>query len=188
MVEFSFNPLLDNSHNFRVFLSGIAKLCQFNTLKNILYYFTTTYWIEDQIHSEFLPYEAKSILSLPLSSTGPKVDTIIWTGTKNGHYSTKSAYHLLSDEESVAAPGPPDPREHKQFWQELWSLNVPNKIRHFIRRACNESLPTNINERLPSTVCVNVAAVKMRTFYMWFGAAGGKRNMVGSGAMQNIPI
>nr|POE94827.1 hypothetical protein CFP56_12682 [Quercus suber] len=69
--------------------------------------------IEDRIHSEFLPHEAKSILSLPLSSNDPKVDTIIWTGTKNGHYSTKLAYRLLSDEES--APSPSDPREHKQF-------------------------------------------------------------------------
>lgn len=74
-----------------------------------------------------------------------KVDTIIWIGTKNGHYSTESAYRFLSDEESVATPGPSDPMEHKQFWQEIWSLNVPNKIRHFIWRACNESLPTKQN-------------------------------------------
>lgn len=102
-------------------------------------------WIENRIYSEFLPHEAKSILSLPLSSNGLKVDTVIWIGTKNGHYSTKSAYRFPSDEESVAAPGPSDPTEHKQFWQEIWSLNVPNKIHHFIWRACNESFPTKQN-------------------------------------------
>ena len=88
-------------------------------------------WIEDRVVKEFLPHEARSILSLSLSSTHAE-DSFIWTGTKNGCYSTKSAYCLLSDEVAASAPSPSNPRAHKKFRLDNWSLNVPNKIRHFI--------------------------------------------------------
>ena len=54
-----------------------------------------TSWDADRVRSEFLPFEAKEILSIPLSSRRP-VDRRIWKETKNGVYSTKSAYRLLS--------------------------------------------------------------------------------------------
>lgn len=101
-------------------------------------------WIEDRVVKEFLPHEARSILSISLSSTHAK-DSFIWTGTKNGCYSTKSAYRLLSYEAAASAPGPSNPSAHKKFWLDIWSLNVPSKIHHFIWRACNDSLPTKLN-------------------------------------------
>lgn len=33
----------------------------------------------------------------------------------------------------------------KISWKSLWNLNVPSKIKHFCRRALNDTLPTNIN-------------------------------------------
>lgn len=65
--------------------------------------------------------------------------------TRNGCYSTKSAYHLLSNEAVAKNPGPSNTTAHKKFWLDIWSLNVPNKIRHFILRASNDYLPTKMN-------------------------------------------
>nr|POE70100.1 hypothetical protein CFP56_23650 [Quercus suber] len=108
-------------------------------------------WLEDRIRDEFLPHEACSILSLPLSHHCTE-DKLIWAATKNGIYSTKSANQLLHDTAKIAASGPSNRNAHKNFWQSIWSLNVPSKIRHFIWRACNDSLPTkqNLSKRIPT--------------------------------------
>ena len=76
---------------------------------------------------EFLPHEATTILSLPLSHLGVE-DKLIWAATKNGIYSTKSAYQLLNDTTKSAATGPSNRIAHKNFWHKVWSLNVPSKI------------------------------------------------------------
>lgn len=103
-------------------------------------------WLEDRIRSEFLPYEAKVILSLPLNHGGA-ADKLIWSATKNGVYTTKSAYQLtlLMAEVGKAEAGPSNRDAHKSFCQQLWSLNAPSKIRHFIWRGRNDSLPTKQN-------------------------------------------
>ena len=33
----------------------------------------------------------------------------------------------------------------KHFWKGVWRLRVPNKIKHFIWRGCNDALPTMSN-------------------------------------------
>ena len=94
--------------------------------------------------AEFLPFEAEAVLSIPLSTRSTE-DTHFWQGTKNGTYSTKSAYRFLAEELGALKPGPSNTQAHKHFWQKLWTLDVPNKVRHFMWRACNESLPTKLN-------------------------------------------
>ena len=101
-------------------------------------------WIEDQVVDEFSPHEAFAILGIPLSSTQVK-DKLIWMATPNGCYSTKSAYHPLSTEVAKKIPGPSNMTAYKKFWLDIWQLKVPNKIRHFIWRVANESLPTKKN-------------------------------------------
>ena len=39
---------------------------------------------------------------------------------------------ILSAEEEKEESGPSNRNAHKTFWQQVWSLNVPSKIRHFI--------------------------------------------------------
>ena len=43
------------------------------------------------------------------------------------------------------APGTSDPAANNMSWSNIWTLNVPNKVKHFIWRACHESLPTKKN-------------------------------------------
>ena len=101
-------------------------------------------WLEDRVRDEFLPHEAASILSLPLSHLGAD-DKLIWAAKNNGIYSTKTTYQLLNDTTKSTATGPSNRNVQKNFWKKVWSLNVPSKIQHFIWKACIDSLPTKLN-------------------------------------------
>ena len=114
-----------------------AKVCALITKNGIS-------WDEDWVRREFLPFKAREILSIPLSSC-QLVDVRIWKETKNGRYSTKSTYRLLAKSASNNQPGPSSFSVHKVFWSTIWMLNIPNKIKHFLWRACSESLPTKKN-------------------------------------------
>ena len=64
-----------------------------------------SYWLENHVRSEFSPHEASTILSLPLNHGG-SADKLIWSATKNGIYSTKTAYQLVIAKEGKAKSGP----------------------------------------------------------------------------------
>ena len=93
--------------------------------------------------------------------------------TRNGCYSTKSAYHLLSNELVAKNPGPSNTIAHKKFWLDIWSLNEPNKIWHFIWRASNDSLQKKkwIYWRGTSwwTPSMTVVVVRQRMPFMFWG-------------------
>ena len=101
-------------------------------------------WILDRVQDKFLPHKAQAVLSIPLSLWRGK-DTLIWAETDSGKYPTKSAYKLLSTHATSLAPGTSDPATNNTSWSNIWTLNVPNKVKHFIWRACHESLPTKKN-------------------------------------------
>ena len=53
----------------------------------------TRRWKADIVCSLFLPFEAQTILNIPLSFNLPE-DTIGWIGNKRGVFSVKSAYYV----------------------------------------------------------------------------------------------
>ena len=66
-------------------------------------------------------------------------------GQKNGIYSTKSAYRMLAESMASSNPGPSNPTVNSGIWKDIWGLRAPNKIKHFLWRACCEALPTKKN-------------------------------------------
>ncbi|XP_075650169.1 putative mitochondrial protein AtMg00310 [Castanea sativa] len=57
----------------------------------------TKVWNTELIGQNFLPWEAESIQSIPISHY-PMEDLLIWPFTTDGSYSVKSAYQMLSTE------------------------------------------------------------------------------------------
>ena len=115
-------------------------------------------WKDEEIQKMFLPHEAKKILSIPISSRLPH-DSLIWSKTPSGIFSTRSAYRLLANEASANSPSSSNPHPQRDIWRGVWMLCTPNKVKHFIWRACNNSLRTLDNmfsRQIVSSVCCNI--------------------------------
>ena len=113
-------------------------------------------WKTELMERLFLHHEASVVLGIPLSIRLP-LDSISWGLTPNNSFSTKSAYKMIValDNNGVARSSTLD--SQRNFWKNLWSLRVPNKVKHFAWRACNNALPTMANlahkNISPSDVC-----------------------------------
>ena len=85
------------------------------------------------------------IKGIPLSSRLP-ADKLIWAEASNGKFSVKSAYALATRLAVDANQGTSSDRSQVLlFWNKLWALPIPCKVRHFAWRACRDSFPTKKN-------------------------------------------
>lgn len=108
----------------------------------------TRRWKVELIRAVFLPFEADTILNMPLSYNLPE-DKLIWTGNRRGDFTVKSAYYIAcslveaeeTGESSSGYPRTPPP----PIWKKIWHLKIPSKIRIFSWRACMNGLPTGLN-------------------------------------------
>ena len=92
--------------------------------------------------------DVESILSIPISSKLPG-DRLIWAETNNGGFTVQSAYKvamLLYQLGDVATTS--SNSQQRSFWNKIWHLPVPHKVRHFAWHACREILPTKENLRV----------------------------------------
>jgi len=101
----------------------------------------TGWWNINLIDFCFYPLEAKLIKSLPLCSI-PQPDTLVWRFEKSGCYSVKSGYKLLYELHTLDTNQAQVSDSQKGFWKSIWKLKVPGKIKHFLWKACTNSLPT----------------------------------------------
>jgi hypothetical protein len=72
-------------------------------------------------------------------------DRLIWKGTENGVFTVRSAYHLgkeLQDQEGGQCS---QGQKGQEVWKSIWSLEVPNSVKLFMWKACNDLLPTKTN-------------------------------------------
>ena len=91
---------------------------------------STRQWDEDMIDGIFLPQEAEIIKKIPLAVT-TSADYLVWSYSQDGNYSCKSRYRFLKevtywDEMDEAS------NQDGEFWNGIWSLNSPNKVKILI--------------------------------------------------------
>ena len=103
-------------------------------------------WDRELIEARFHREDAEAILRLPLSRRHAS-DLLIWLHTKNGEYSVRSGYHVAKE---LSRQGSNKGESLKAdsgglVWRHLWKLHLPNKIKVFGWRACQNALPTREN-------------------------------------------
>ncbi|KAL0409007.1 UNVERIFIED_CONTAM: hypothetical protein Sradi_1835100 [Sesamum radiatum] len=99
-------------------------------------------WKEDLIDKTFVPDDASLIKALPLARHGVQ-DVLVWHYAKNGLFSVRSAYYVQRNfqKRSNNVSDPSSSSESRTTWNFLWNCKVPNKIKIFIWRLCNNALP-----------------------------------------------
>ena len=91
----------------------------------------TRHWKMDKIRRNFLPFEAETILNIPLSYNLPK-DKIIWVGNKCGMFSVKSAYYVALPLVEKSELGECSNEDYRTpLWKKMWQLKFSSKIRIF---------------------------------------------------------
>ncbi|KAG7960287.1 hypothetical protein I3843_10G116000 [Carya illinoinensis] len=99
-------------------------------------------WNTGLVQQIFLPFEVHSILKTPLFLHWGD-DKLVWSGTKNGVFTVKLAYYIAINLKTGVECGSSSPvLAFSSFWSVLWNLQLPPKIKNFIRRACKDSLST----------------------------------------------
>ena len=93
----------------------------------------------------FLPFEARTILNIPLSHNLLE-EQIIWVGNKNGEFSVKSAYYIVVGVLDTMEEGESSSSDSRcPLWKKLWHLNILPKVRIVAWKMCMNALPTFVN-------------------------------------------
>jgi hypothetical protein len=107
----------------------------------------TMTWDADILERLFLPQDVEAIKSIPLSLRRP-FDILIWTGTKRGDFSVRSAYHMLLNQSHAVEASSSSSSSRGQIqrgWSSIWAVPVQPKVKLFIWRACKAIFPTQTN-------------------------------------------
>ncbi|CAA0840171.1 Unknown protein [Striga hermonthica] len=106
-------------------------------------------WNRSLISELFTSQEQASILSI--KDLDPyKEYQLIWEKEKNGNFSVSSIYAALIEEKwnNLDLPEPSSHHQvNKHARKKLWSLQIKGKIKHFLWRGINNTIPICYNLR-----------------------------------------
>ncbi|OVA10294.1 Reverse transcriptase zinc-binding domain [Macleaya cordata] len=107
----------------------------------------TRTWDRVKLNQHFDQSSIERIVKIPLS-VSPSSDRRAWDLTRDGKFTTKSAYHGLRGIRD-------DPTS--KVWKKIWRTKIPYRVQVFIWRCAKNALPTRDNlslrVQLPSILC-----------------------------------
>ena len=101
-------------------------------------------WKANMLDRIFYDFKATTIKNIPLCRSIQE-DVLIWPFNPDGEYSVQSGYRFLQEANTLQQSGPSNAEAMKPLWSKIWCLEVPNKVKNLIWRACKNSLPTKVN-------------------------------------------
>ncbi|KAK8545753.1 hypothetical protein V6N12_026575 [Hibiscus sabdariffa] len=106
-------------------------------------------WKLDILHELFEEDQDERICSIPISR-GVYIDDIIWRLEGSGCYTVKSGYRLLQNASRAMVP------HISAFFSDVWSVELPPKVRITMWRIANNFLPTYDNLQRRRLVVINI--------------------------------
>ncbi|XP_060960764.1 uncharacterized protein LOC133031301 [Cannabis sativa] len=150
---------LSNEDNPRVTLNNLALIDQ--NVKALIETDTLA-WDVDLVHDMFNERDANLILSIFLSSSR-LCDVWYWSWESSGHFSVKLVYKFLQLSKELGAQD-----DNSVFWNTLWKLCIPPKVKDLLWRAATNCLPTKSRLRsrhVPVDTICPVCKVTDETIY-----------------------
>lgn len=99
-------------------------------------------WREDMIDAIFLAVDTELIKEIPLCTVWPR-DRVMWYFSTSDVFTVRMAYHAIRPHwGEVVSMG--SSSNHQVFWNKLWSLVVPPRIKMFLLRLCVHALPMKV--------------------------------------------
>lgn len=132
--------------------------------------------------------EAIIIKTIPLSQM--EADVLTWPYLQDGQYSCKSGYQFLKEEAAMDITQD-DVIMDSTLWKGIWTLQIPNKVKNLMWRACRDALPMNtslVRYTIINNPFVTTAIKHIRCLYMlsriernwtWFGQAQSSVSLAG---------
>ncbi|KAK8497416.1 hypothetical protein V6N13_000206 [Hibiscus sabdariffa] len=104
---------------------------------------TTATWKVDVLEALFDEARVSRICSIPLSKAGLS-DEIFWRPDGLGVYTVKSGYRLIRGDlsSSTSTNSSSHSMIMSRFYNEMWAVNLPSKIKINMWRIANNFLPT----------------------------------------------
>jgi hypothetical protein len=107
-------------------------------------------WNEQLLKECLYPHDVNEVLKIRLSERIPD-DHIAWFYERSGIFTVRSAYKLVveaeRDEESRAGSSARTDGS-RLLYGEIWSVNVPSKVRIFAWRLSQDGLVTQVNQKM----------------------------------------
>ncbi|KAF4385325.1 hypothetical protein G4B88_026608 [Cannabis sativa] len=122
----------------------------------------TLAWDVDLVHDMFNERDANLILSISLSSSR-LCDVWHWSWESSGLFSVKSVCKFLQLSKELGAQD-----DNSVFWNTLWKLSVPPKVKDLLWRTVTNCLPTKFRLRyrhVPVDTICPVCKVTDETIY-----------------------
>ncbi|CAL1371641.1 unnamed protein product [Linum trigynum] len=92
-------------------------------------------WRTELFSNLLQPDICAKITSTAVDKISQEEDTLFWSPSADGRFSTKSAYELLSLQDQQPRDG---------IWKAIWRLPVPERIRGFVWLAIQGRIATNV--------------------------------------------
>ena len=83
----------------------------------------TRWWDSSLLDSMFSKEEVSIVQSIPVSMSNQE-DRCIWRGTKDGHFTVKSAYHLQQEINAQYKASSSFTEGFNDVWRKIWSLQL----------------------------------------------------------------
>jgi hypothetical protein len=115
------------SHKIQIPIPGINPEAKVSDLID----FTMNWWNLPVIEQLFPADIVEQICSIAISPRCMQ-DRVIWAGTKTGHFSVKSAYHLEMERHSSTQGINSSAALVTPLWKKLWELHLPRNVLLFL--------------------------------------------------------
>jgi hypothetical protein len=131
----------------------------------------TRWWDSIVLDSMFSKEEVSIIQSIPASMSN-KEDRCIWRGTKNGHFTIRSADHLQQEINIQNEASSSSMEGYSEVWSKIWSLQLPGVENVFYGKLAKKFYPhgpTFSRRKMWTTCFTQHEAVNPNQYFISFG-------------------